>query len=145
MDKKNWSANPGQEDEWAGAKRNLARWGKWAGRGSIALSFGASAWDQWSRDRHRSDLSTADKVERAVYRGTVVGVAATVGGAVGDAAGGPVGGVAGGVASGAGGNWYVDQTIGRHGPDPSRSHIQGTPTPGGAWIPPMRINWGGKG
>lgn len=136
LDKKNWHADPGREDDWAAAKRSLGRWGKVAGRGSIVLSFGTSAWDQWDRDAHRYDLSTADKIERAVYRGTVVTGASMFGAAFGDVAG-PVGGIAGGVVGGAGGNWYVDQTIGKHGPDPVRMRLDGTPTPGGAWIPPV--------
>lgn len=71
-----------------------------------------------------------------MYRGTVVTGASMFGAAFGDVAG-PVGGIAGGAVGGAGGNWYVDQTIGKHGPDPVRMHLGGTPTPGGAWIPPV--------
>lgn len=134
MDDKNWSAQRGNAGAWRSWKQGFGTWSKWAGRGGTAISFAGSAWDQWTHDSGRTDLSTGDKVQRAAYRGTVVGASSWAGGWAGAEAGaaaggaigtavepgggtavgavlGGVGGFVGGVAGGYGGNWLVDQTI----------------------------------
>ena len=64
---------------------------RWAGRGGTVLTAGTSAWDQWSRDAGRSDLSTDERVVRATTRS----VATTGGAAVGAWAGAKGGAIAG--------------------------------------------------
>lgn len=129
MDKKNWSAKPGNAEAWARWQEKFGGWSKVAGRGSVVLSFAGSAYDQWSHDTHRCDLSTSEKVTRAAYRGGIVAGSAAAGAEAGAEIGAAIGtaiepgggtvvggalGLVGGAAGGAAGDWFADQTLNHH-------------------------------
>lgn len=85
------------------------------------LSFAGGAYDQWSRDANRTDLSTGEKVTRSATRGAVklagtyagIELGAKGGAAIGLALGGPpgaiIGGMVGGVIGGVIGSGLADE------------------------------------
>ncbi|MGH3358956.1 MAG: hypothetical protein ACRDO7_09130 [Nocardioidaceae bacterium] len=116
-----WADPNNWQDKRAGssAATRAASWAttlKWADRSFYALGFVGGAYDQWSRDAHRTDLTDTAKVARAGTRSVAVGAGilagVKIGATVGTAIGGPVGTLVGaglGLALGALGSAYGNE------------------------------------
>lgn len=120
--KKHWQARP-----YSAATRNrFLTVGKLGSRASGVLVIGTSGYDQWSRDKGRTDLNTSERWGRTATRAGVAGGAAWGGavlgakvgaglgsfaGPAGTVVGGVVGGVAGGVIGSGVGNEIADHTV----------------------------------
>lgn len=122
MPRYTWARNP------LTFKRGLVPHVRWGAAARFAtnkvfypLSFAGGAYDQWSRDANRTDLSDGERVTRSATRGAVklagtyAGIegGAWAGGAIGMAVGGPpgaiIGGMIGGVVGGVIGSGVADQ------------------------------------
>jgi uncharacterized protein YukE len=84
---RNWHATPNAAAT-RGAWQTAAKWG---GRAGVAVSFGTSAFSQWSEDADDPSLSTSEKVGRAGTVGVTTAAGAWAGAAGGAQLGGAIG------------------------------------------------------